>query len=417
MNIIRNHYCVIDNPHQDDFHIAIYYISVHKCKIIIRRLDYIDWGQDLKIMIYDLQKKESEKISLGSCEENHKIMEIYTNIDLYESILQEQIIPKVILQTSQYQINKNVQHHNACLSFIELNPEYEYKYFTDQDCRSFIKTHMLSEEQSISYKSNQDPNQDPTQNMINDVVENTMPDVLRAYDLLLPGPLKADLFRYFYLYLYGGCYFNCRMILKKPLHTWIEPHDRVIVCQENESSSKNLFDNGLICIEPKHKNLLKCIQQCVKSILAFDITKNEYELTGKYLFDSIFQEIHPKYVVRKTNSIYKSDEIEPYDQNLLFHTEYVNYYKEKPTTLFANKYFLTEYSKQQNYMFYFYPSNNQDTFEIFSVKENIFIIKRTDTNTGWGQMVQLKVIDEKDNVYSIMVGDSEKNEKIFVVKK
>ena len=50
-SLISNDFFIVDNIFKDEFNIAIYFICNNKCKILIRRLDYIGWGQDLKIKL------------------------------------------------------------------------------------------------------------------------------------------------------------------------------------------------------------------------------------------------------------------------------------------------------------------------------------------------------------------------------
>ena len=59
------------------------------------------------------------------------------------------------------------------------NPRFKYFLFDDNDCREFIKTHF------------------PT-------------NVLNAYDSLIPGAYKADLWRYCILYKMGGIYIDIK---------------------------------------------------------------------------------------------------------------------------------------------------------------------------------------------------------------
>ena len=109
--LIKNNYFIIDNKHNDKFHIAIYYLFNNKCKIIIRRLDHNEWGQDLKIQIMNIYNNGFERFSLGSCENNMKVIEIYTNITLYKTIYEENIlIPKNIVQicNTDTDINKDI---------------------------------------------------------------------------------------------------------------------------------------------------------------------------------------------------------------------------------------------------------------------------------------------------------------------
>jgi len=61
----------------------------------------------------------------------------------------------------------------------QMNPEFEHYLFDDNDCRNFIK-------------------------------DNFDTNVLEAYDKLIPGAYKADLWRYCVLYKYGGIYMDIK---------------------------------------------------------------------------------------------------------------------------------------------------------------------------------------------------------------
>jgi mannosyltransferase OCH1-like enzyme len=186
----------------EDFHIVVYYEKINKIKIIIRRLDCnCGWNIDLRIKIFSLNSEDSEIISIGSYDENYKIMTCITRINIYKTDYLNQIIPKIIFQTTPNKDINNILHYNSILTFIELNPEYEYRILDNNDCRKFIKENFDSE-------------------------------ILRAYDLLLAGSFKADLFRYCYLYINGGCYFDCKQILRKPIRQLIEPDEEMILCND-----------------------------------------------------------------------------------------------------------------------------------------------------------------------------------------
>ena len=59
------------------------------------------------------------------------------------------------------------------------NPRFNHHLFDDNDCREFIKTHF-------------------------------QPDVLEAYDTLIPGAYKADLWRLCVLFINGGIYVDIK---------------------------------------------------------------------------------------------------------------------------------------------------------------------------------------------------------------
>lgn len=391
--LISNIYNVISNDYSDDFHIAIYYLSDNKCTIIIRRLDCISWDQNLKIRIMDIDNKRYENISLGSSDDNIKKIDYYTKIKLYPSVYEDYKIPKVIIQTSNYNMNKNIQHNNAITSIIEMNPEYEYKFFNDTESRQFIidnfKENILEEDNDKKY---------------------FLSDIIIAYDKLIPGSYKADLFRYCYLYINGGCYIDCKIIMKKPLNKIIDKDDSIVVCLEND-----ILYNGIIFTEKNNKLIYNCIKNCVLNILSNENWNNPHDVTGNVVFYNNLKndENINKKLVKKDKSIYFLN-----DDTVLFRTEYKNYSLDNNFRSLWNdkKYIFKKSLLIENYIFYFYPTDYNDTFDIIHLKNNIFIIKRTDANIGWGQFIKLNVIDiEKNIIYNIDINNSEENEKVFVV--
>jgi hypothetical protein len=214
--LINNNYKVINNDYADDFHIAIYYVSDNKCTILIRRLDCISWEQNLKIRIMDIDNRKYENISLGSSEDNIKKLDYYTKIKLYPTVYEDFKIPKIIIQTSNYNMNKSLQHYNAITSIIEMNPEYEYKFFNDNEARDFIINNF---KENILYDNIDDDvnNENCTKSTEQDNLTEKkyfLHDIIVAYDQLIPGSYRADLFRYCYLYINGGCYIDCKIIMK-----------------------------------------------------------------------------------------------------------------------------------------------------------------------------------------------------------
>ena len=411
--LIKNDYYIIDNPFNDEFLITIYYKDPNKCKIIIRRLDdIIGWGQDLKIKIMNNTNYKYEKISLGSSYENSKIIEYYTNILLVEEnndIKSEQIIPKIIIQVSNENMNKNLFHYNSIMSFIELNPEYQYKYFNDNDCRDFIQ----------KYDNNIND-----ENIFN--IDFTKENILKAYDLLIPMSLKADLFKYYYLYVIGGCYFDCKVILNIPLSKIINNDDKVILCSEN-----NFFYDGLICIEPKNELIYNCLKETVNNIINRNKCTNPYLTCGKELFYKHFNNSYGIKLEKKNDYINfinngnnRNNGNNKYVLKSFYKKYYDNYYnteKDRHYMWVKNLYFYIDLDFIKNdfieMIFYIYPNIIDDKFKIYYEKNDIFKIKRIDKNEGWGASVKLKIIDIlRNNIYYIDVGHSYENEKYFIIK-
>jgi hypothetical protein len=387
--LIDNDYYIIDNPYKDEFHIAIYYILENKCKIIVRRLDDEGWGQDLKIKIIDREHNDNfDKISLGSSEKNVKIWEIYTTINLNPIKYNEtQLIPKVIIQTSNYNMNRNIYHYNSIISFVELNPEYEYKFYNDNDCRQFLID---------NYKDDED-----------------FKNIVDAFDIIIPGPIRSDLFRYAYLYKYGGCYFDCKMIIFKPLNKIIDSNDTLILCDENED-----LNNCMIMIEKKNVHILEMLKVTINNIINLDKGSDSRMVSGSKRFSNIFNNL------ANIKKLYKNGENIFYNNDRLLKYNYKDYYKNYYNTeldvnyLWSNnKFFYKDPEIIFDYKFYFFPNSYGDTFKIKHLKNNFFIVQRLDADCGWGQQLKLKVINNKTGqLYNILIGDSNDNEKPFIIE-
>lgn len=404
-SLIKNNYYIVDNLFKDEFNIVIYFITNNKCKILIRRLDCIGWGQDLKIKLMDIKDDKFEKISLGSCEENLKIIEIYTKINLYSNKVLETIIPKVIIQTSNDIMNKNIFHYNSIMSFIDYNPDFEYKHFYDIDIREYIKNNSDEED-----KENR---------------------ILDAFDLLIPGVLKADLFKYFYLYKNGGCYFNCKMVLKKSLISIIKSDDKIILCTND---NKSLY-SGLIMIEKNNINMYNCLKECVTNILNKNKFENKYQTTGHELFNKHFKDIKDIKDVKDLKDITKlnkkGDFIYNNDNNIIlnyiYKNYYFNYYNTEKDLQFMwnnNKYFYEEAEliNENNsiislkYKFYTSVDGSSEKYKVIHVQNNIFKIVKANNNNS-NHFIKMKIVDLlKDNIIYNDIGLLINNEKMFIIE-
>jgi mannosyltransferase OCH1-like enzyme len=102
----------------------------------------------------------------------------------------DQCVPKIIWQTMKANsVPKIMKDYSD--SWIGLNPEYEYRFFDDQDIARFIATEF--------------------------------PEFIAVFNKIKQGAVKADLWRYLILYKFGGVYadMDCRCIA--PLRKWIQP--------------------------------------------------------------------------------------------------------------------------------------------------------------------------------------------------
>jgi mannosyltransferase OCH1-like enzyme len=113
------------------------------------------------------------------------------------------------MQTN-HKLITSIKHYNSICSILEKNPEFEYIFFDDKRCRDF-----LIENYQVNILSNEpDNNQDS--------------DVVRAFDYILPGAIKADFFRYCYLYIKGGIYIDSKVISNVSFNELIKENDELI---------------------------------------------------------------------------------------------------------------------------------------------------------------------------------------------
>jgi mannosyltransferase OCH1-like enzyme len=143
-------------------------------------------------------------------------------------------IPQTIYQTwHSKQIPPSM--FNAIRKIRKCNPNFNYFLFDDDDCRKFIKRHFK-------------------------------PDVLNAYDSLIPGAYKADLWRYCILFINGGIYLDIKY----------EPFNGfkfINLCESEhlvlDADGVGIYNALMVC-KPRNQMLFKAIRQIVENV------KNKY---------------------------------------------------------------------------------------------------------------------------------------------
>jgi len=141
------------------------------------------------------------------------------------------------------------------------NPEFKYMLFDDDECRDFIITHFDD-------------------------------SVLNAYDSLLPGAFKADLWRYCILYINGGVYLDIKYTLTDPsefrlIDLFDEKKYPIPIVVE---TGPLYVYTGLLMTPPANPLYAECIRQIVENV------KNEYygntpmAPTGPELFGGLIEE-------------------------------------------------------------------------------------------------------------------------------
>ena len=168
------------------------------------------------------------------------------------------LIPRVIVQTNERDAIPEGMAKNIAM-FLEKNPEYAYVYFDDLRARNFI-------------------------------AEKYPPRVLAAYDRLVPGAYKADLFRYCYLFENGGVYVDTGMMAVGTLRELLKPDDVFVSPEDNHQGG--IYNAFMACV-PKHPIVGKAVQMSVENIEAqkyfYGYVHAGLRITGPLLLSVAFE--------------------------------------------------------------------------------------------------------------------------------
>ena len=202
------------------------------------------------------------KIDLEGSESITEIEKICNELNALDSI-----IPLCIYQT-WHTTNLPPKMQQAVNMVKAHNPEFQHFLYDDNMCREFIKNNFPE-------------------------------DVLRAYDCLIPGAYKADLWRYCILYKKGGIYLDVRYIpfenfkflnLTKKEHFVIdlEKFEENPYFYRCESSGECGIYNALMVTLPGNKKLFKALSQIVCNVKNKFYGTNSLEPTGPNLLKRYF---------------------------------------------------------------------------------------------------------------------------------
>lgn len=132
------------------------------------------------------------------------------------------------------------------------NPEFNYYLYDDKMCRDFIQSYYDD-------------------------------DTLYAFDSLIPGAFKADLWRYCVLYVYGGVYLDIKY---KSVDGF-----KLSSLMNKEYFVRDYYDGiyqaFLICL-PKNEILMNCIHQIILNAKSKSYTLNALSITGPQLMNKYF---------------------------------------------------------------------------------------------------------------------------------
>jgi autotransporter strand-loop-strand O-heptosyltransferase len=218
-------------------------------------------------------------------------------------VLQKLRIPKIIHQT--FRTKELPEELRVSVeSLKKLNPDFEYRYYDDEDCYNFIK-------------------------------ENYDEETLSLYSSINPkyGSSKSDFFRYLLMYKVGGVYLDIKSSAKIPLNDIILPTDEYLLTHwEGRDWNQILnyyhgeFQNWHIICKPNHPFLEKTIELVKRNIRNYKGEKGKISvlnLTGPIVYSEAIVSLIDEYRTYTFNSPVREfkveDEIHLTYKNILPH--------------------------------------------------------------------------------------------------
>lgn len=202
------------------------------------------------------------------------------------------IIPKILIQTN---IKKQENHVLQKLSKMFIGWKYK-NYKSDDEIIQYFKDNPLKD----------------------------FPNIINKFNTL-HGAHKSDLFRYYYLYINGGCYLDDDSMIYIPIDNIIKNYDCVFIKSNYFGDFIHIF-NGFICTYPKNPILYEALKH-LYNINYNNI--NNYQFVCEELYTIIKKINHPniKIYEETLTKIEKKDKSIIYNDNndiILIH-----YFQEK----------------------------------------------------------------------------------------
>ena len=149
--------------------------------------------------------------------------------------------------------------NNTINKIKEDNPEFNIYIYDDNDCRNMIEKYFVK-------------------------------DVVNAFDSLIPGAYKADLWRLCVLYLYGGIYQDIKY---QPINDFRYKNiiDKEYFVRDRKIGGEGIY-NGLLSCKKNNKILEKGIKQIVKNVKNKNYGANPLYPTGPLLLKHFFSQDH-----------------------------------------------------------------------------------------------------------------------------
>ena len=269
------------------------------------------WNQ--AIMKHDYSRKEDECVPIDKDDSINKCVPV-------EKDKEVSIIPKYVFHT--WATKKLPTHMKKNLSLLKKkNPDFEFFLYDDEMCRDFIRTHFGLNE-------------------------------LNAFDTLIPGAYKADLWRYCVLYVYGGIYMDIKLQTIDPFqlkHLLYEEH----FPRDIDLNGYKAIWQGLLVCKPKNPILRMAIESICQHVRDYYYGPTYLSVTGPGLLYDIVQK-HDKDVYKRSKTKLDAMNIPTitnhfgiYLNNMPIMYFYKDYYTERESRVDKQLHY-SDYWKQNN---------------------------------------------------------------------
>ena len=192
---------------------------------------------------------------------NEKEHQFVNNIYDYNINNIKSIIPLKVYQTWYTKDLPPIMKQNR-EKLIRENPEFEFELYDDEDCREFIRNNFDR-------------------------------DVLYAFDSLIPGAYKADLWRYCVIYKYGGIYLDIGMECLNNFQLKYLTDDDYFVKDVVVNNINGIY-NGIISSKPENKIFFDVINQIVINVKTKYYGDNQLCPTGPGLLYKYYNKYYNK---------------------------------------------------------------------------------------------------------------------------
>ena len=142
------------------------------------------------------------------------------------------VIPLHIYQTWHDKLKMPKAVRKSVKTLKQQNPEFEHHLYDEKECRKFIEVHFP-------------------------------PNIVDAYDRIIPHAVKSDLWRYCIMYKLGGVYIDSKYA---GIHgfKFIYLTDKEYFCRDIHNTLGGVYNAIFIC-KPGNAKMLSCINQLVEN--------------------------------------------------------------------------------------------------------------------------------------------------------